>query len=85
MDKKIEWILFGTILAVMITIGVVAVVIVTSSDIELHTDEDEHEHEEESPFHHFIEHLSNWLLWLIFSITFVVGILLFLYYRKRQI
>ena len=89
MNRNIEFIILGVIIASMFILGVTAFVLVNAEQEPEHEDDHEqehelgHEHEQDDPIEEFLHHVSNWMIWLIFGITLAVGIGIYMYFNKK--
>lgn len=96
MDRKVEAIILAGIIGIMVIIGVSALVLNEAGHEDEHEDEhddhdedehdehDEHEHEDGGPMEEFVHHVSNWMIWVIFGAALAVGIILFMYIKKKE-
>ncbi|MBD3255895.1 MAG: hypothetical protein GF383_12435 [Candidatus Lokiarchaeota archaeon] len=75
MEKSKEISLIIGVIALLIIIGVSSLFVALALGEELHLVD---------PIHAYTHHLGNWLVWLIFGIALTIGILIFIYFKKKN-
>jgi hypothetical protein len=79
MEKKKEILLLILIVTIILLLGITALIIITTTDLGLNGIS-----EEGNPIDEVIEHASNWIMWLIFGIALIAGIILYMYFIKQK-
>jgi uncharacterized BrkB/YihY/UPF0761 family membrane protein len=79
MEKREEFLLLLLVIAIILILGITALIIVSTTDLG-----SSGLTEEGNPMGEVIEHASNWIMWLIFGIALIVGIILYMYFINQK-